>query len=350
MFLILMLAALPVWAQSGVEVTLNQPIHVVDGARIKQGGDIYHLWGTAPPGPDALIGAQDQHGALKVLVGRGPLTCFVYDRRDAVISAQCFNAQSVDLSQAMISQGYVLADRAAVMGTNYEAPYLKAEADARAGGKGVWQVDTSLHDNFETLQSDFRVLNILVFVLFILTVFIIVIAALLNKRSYDRIYLTLNQTIHLMTKEAKVRQREHELVAVMLQAELKTNQSKIDAYLVIYEDLLKTLNDPYADHKYLRAGEIVRSAPALDRYVYDANTSKLDALGEDLIPRVIDFYNRVEIDPPYSNLEPDMDHETAVEIVQGVVDKAKALRQDINEIIDLFDNKGFTSVNLMLSN
>ena len=336
-------------AQVGTEKTLAQPIHIIDAAHIKHNDTIYHLWGTEIPSANALTTDTLAQKSLRQLIGRDALTCFIYSQ-NPIASAQCFNAQSTDISQSIISKGFALANRVQIVGTDYEVPYLNAQKRAQNANLGLWTVDTMLTDNFAVLHESAHVLTVLIFIIFIALIIIIIIATLISKRSMDRVYLTLNQTIQVITKEASTRRKEQELVGVMLNAEMKTNQSKIDAFLVIYKDLLKTLNDPYADHKYLRTGEVVRTAPALDRFIFDANVDKLEALDSDLAPLVIDFYGRIETNPDYNNLEPDMSHETAVQIVEDAVKKAQALSTDIDTLVERFDSKGYTSVNLVFSN
>ncbi len=171
-----------------------------------------------------------------------------------------------------------------------------------------------------------------------------------SKQNLDRIYLSLTQSNQLYNNEAQTRKKEQELAAIMIHAELKSNHSKVEAFLIIYQDLLDTLRDPSTDHKYMHSGEIVRSAPALDRYIFDANLDKMGALGDELAPRVINFYNKIETDPPYTNLEPDMSHEAALTIVENVVQRAQSLKNEIETLTESFDDKGFKSVNLALSN
>lgn len=354
-YLILLLIALPFQsgarAQSGIEIPLSHPIHVIDSTHIKQQGMIYHLWGTqASLDQQAASDAQPAVEFLTRLIGRGDLTCFVYEHGDDVSQAQCFNDQSVDLSLSVIQSGLAFADRSAVVGTTYETPYIQAEQAAQDARSGLWASSNAQSQVLRDMKHDIAHLTRFSFILFIITLVAIAITIFLNKVAFDRIHLILNQTMQLLSNEAKLRKREQDLTAVMINSELKTNQSKIDAYLVIYEDLLDTLNDPYADHRYLRSGEVVRSAPGMERSIYDANTYRMDALGEDLIARVVDFYSRVETDPPYNNLTPDMTHETAVDIVTQAVKNARSLKNDLEDILEIFKNKGFVSINLMLSN
>lgn len=345
----LILTSTHVWAQGGIEKKLAQPIHIIDAAHIKQNDTVYHLWGTELPPTNTLRTDTLAEKSLRQLIGRDSLTCFVY-AQGAMPSAQCFNEKSTDISESIISKGFTLANRMQIVGTDYEVPYLNAQKRAQNASLGLWTVDTTVVDNFALLQESSRVVTLLLFAIFVVLVIVIIVATLISKRSMDRVYLTLNQTIQVITKEASIRRKEQEMVGVMLNAELKTNQSKIEAFLVIYKDLLKTLNDQYADHKYRRTGEVVRTAPALDRFIFDANVDKLEALDSDLAPLVIDFYGRIETNPDYNNLEPDMSHETAVSIVEEAVKKAQSLSQDIAPLIERFDSKGYTSVNLVFSN
>lgn len=147
----------------------------------------------------------------------------------------------------------------------------------------------------------------------------------------------------MMAKERKLREKERNIIAVMVDSEIKANKAKIEAYLVVYEEMLKALKDPDRPPKYKKAGDIVQKQPALDRSVFDRNTDKLDLLGRDLASEMIHFYARIKSSPEYENLEPDMELEQVTAIVEDVVKRGGRLNELAEKLLGSIESSGLTS-------
>ncbi len=126
----------------------------------------------------------------------------------------------------------------------------------------------------------------------------------------------------------------------MLEAELKANKSKIEAYLVIYKEMLTSLQDSKREPEYKKAGDIVQLQPALDRSVFDGNTDKMDLLGRRLASAVIHFYARIKTNPDYVNLEPEAPLDEVLERVEKAVKNAEFLDKQLGKLIDAFSQQG----------
>ena len=162
-------------------------------------------------------------------------------------------------------------------------------------------------------------------------------------RGFQRVTDAQNQSMDMMERERELREKERAIFATMLDSEIKANKSKIEAYLVVYDEMLRDMKDPDATPKYKRAGDIVQLQPALDRSVFDRNTDKLDILGNQLSSEVIHFYARIKSTPDYKNLEPDTPMDEAIGIVQQAYDGAQRLDKISDRLIDLFAQGGHSS-------
>ncbi|MEZ5919531.1 MAG: hypothetical protein R3D66_06470 [Alphaproteobacteria bacterium] len=133
---------------------------------------------------------------------------------------------------------------------------------------------------------------------------------------------------------------------MMLDSELKSNKAKIEAYLVVYREMLQALENPERTPKYKKAGDIVQRQPALDRVVFDRNTDKLDILGDRLSSEIIHFYARIKSKPDYINIEPDMALEEVTGIVQKAIQNAERMNKIAENLIDLFSEGGLASADM----
>ena len=133
-------------------------------------------------------------------------------------------------------------------------------------------------------------------------------------------------------KDRAMREREKFIVAASLEGEMNTNRAKLDAFIIIYEELLKNLRDPLKDHKYKRSGELMHEKPALLRNVYDSNIEKLDVLGQQIVMDVTEFYMMVEPNPKYKTIEPDTPIDDVIDFVSSIVDGAEKMLVPLDKI------------------
>lgn len=313
------------------QTILPAPVHALSPSTFKSGNQVYRIWGIQTPPHTKANVTHASRNALSRLIAGEQLTCFAHTSK----ILQCFNSKGTDIGKALISKGYATVDRKTVIGTPAQEGYTDAESDARKHERELWAPSTNIGEKLKTVQSTFTPLLYLAIAGSVVTILLCLSLLWRAIRDFNALHFVFNQTLKTLNKEAQVRQRELELAAVMIQSEIATNQSKIDAFLIIYQDLLNTLKDPDGDHRYKKSGEIVRSAPALDRHIYDSHRHRLDGLGPDLIPPIIDLYSQIETNPAYCNLEPDTDHSAAINRVAEVVIRAENLKLAIDTIQDI---------------
>ena len=316
-------------------------VRVIDAVTLLAGETPIHIWGVEEiPESTALLKLKART-SLYDLIQDNEVRCQIRHRMGQDLYAQCVNSgidsNEVDLSLYMVQQGYVMVDRSVVYGTVFEDAYLQAEIEAQDRGFGVWA--DGRDSNQDSGDSDGALMVTFGFVLFLCVIAAFAVLSIIIMRGFKKVIDAQNDNIEMMIKERKLREKEREIVAMMLDSELKANKSKIEAYLVVYEEVLTSLKDTNKAPKYKRAGDIVQRQPALDRSVFDRNTDKIDILGETLASELIHFYARIKTSPDYINLEPETDLEEAIDIVTRAVEGAKRLDQLAQAMMDAFEER-----------
>lgn len=331
----ILLLPLPVLAQEVVQPgTFEIKARAADAATLVSGQTSITLWGIERV-PDAAANFRlKARTALDNAINNNPLRCQVRRKEAGAIFAQCVNGNDLDLSLFMVQQGYATVDRAVVYGTVFEEAYLQGEMQAQDRGLGIWA--DRQDGKAGTVSSEGGMMVSLAFVLFLCVIASFAFLSLMILRGFKRVIEAQNDNMQMMVRERKLRDKEREIVAIMFDAEMKVNKSKIEAYLVVYEEVLSSLKDPNRAPKYKRAGDIIQRQPALDRSVFDRNTDKMDILGRDLSSELIHFYARVKTRPDYVNLEPETDLQEAIQMVEESVQSAKKLDQLAQKLIDAF--------------
>lgn len=339
----------PSFAQESQETTkenyiFETKLRASDAATVISGKVRIHLWGV-----EAVDGMSAQFKArarviLDNALGDRKAQCEIKERHEGEILAQCANASDLDLGLFMLQQGYVTADRGSVYGTVFEDAYIQAETEAQKRGVGVWKVSEKSGDSVGgTGGLIFLSLGIVLF-LCILVAFIVL--SLIIMRGFQRVSDAQNRNVDMISKERNLRNKERGIVAMMLDSELKANKAKIEAYLVVYDEMLRALEDPERIPKYKKAGDIVQKQPALDRVVFDRNTDKLDILGDRLSSQIIHFYARIKSNPDYINIEPDMSLEQVISIVKKAIDRAGRMNKIVERLLNLFSEGGLASLDM----
>lgn len=263
---------------SAVPSVFKTTAKVVDARTLVSGGNVIQLWGI-----DILSGTEAQFGidALKALESKTSgqeIQCEVKTRSQGAIISQCENAQGLDLGLYMLQSGYVKADRSVIYGSVLESAYIQAEARAIASGAGGWSKSVSSEGGISSLKSMLIMGSVLLLTLALafglLTFFIM--------RGFRQVIDAQTENTDMISRERALKDKEREIFAMMLDSEIKANKSKIEAYIVVYDEMLKGLKNPDKVPSYKKAGDLVQSQPALDRAVFDNNTDKLDILGERL--------------------------------------------------------------------
>ncbi len=326
--------------QADAKKTFETQARAVSATTLLAGQTPVQLWGVeAVEAADPAIKLKARTALDNLIAGR-KISCELKARNGSDVRAQCVNESDQDLSLYMLQQGYATVDRAAVYGSVFEDAYIQAETRAQDKGLGIWMPAGTTSGGG---GSDGTLMLSFGFILFLCIIGAFTFLSIIIMRGFQKVVDAQNDNIAMMTKERKLRDQEREVVAVMLDSELKANKAKIEAYLAVYEEMLKSMKDADRQPKYKKTGDIVQRQPALARSVFDRNTDKVDALGPRLSSELVHFYARIKSNPEYVNLEPHMELEEAVEVVERSLRHARRLNELAGRILDSFAASGIMS-------
>jgi hypothetical protein len=249
--------------------------------------------------------------------------------------AQCLNAREQDMALSLIERGLVKLNRATVENTSFKQIYNDAQSNARRNAVGLWPFVTSFGAN-STMNSIspsgngdlFSGANLYILVIALVTgpLLGMVIVAIIMYGGFGRlIKLQKYQIAQAQQRDRAMREREKFIVAAALEGEINTNRAKLDAFMIIYEDMLKNLRDPSKEPKYKKSGDIIHEVPALSRNVFDSNADKLDLLGPTLVTDLNVHYMDVNANPNYKTFEPDAAIEDVIAFVLNIVKHAESM-------------------------
>ncbi len=296
-------------------------VRVSDHTHLFVGQSKITLWGvTSIDFSEAAFLNLQARSALEEKIGHGKVACTVKKRMADILYAQCINAAEQDLSLFLLQQGFVTADRDAIYKTVYETPYLNAERSAQDNQTGVWSVSTQNSSSDEGRDLIISASLLAAFFLLILVAFSFYI-----MRGFNRVIDVQNQTVDLASKERVLKDKEKYIIASMLDAEIQSNKSKIEAYLTVYDEMLNEISSSDKMSQYQKTGEVVQKQPALGRSVFDGNTNKLELMGANLASELIHYYARIKTSPDYTEITPDMSKEEALSMIEAAIQNAKKL-------------------------
>lgn len=291
------------------------------------------LWGIEEVDAGVKIFSLKVRSALERKIGEKPVTCTVKGVEDGSVQAQCINEREEDLSLYLLQQGYASADRALIYGSIYEEPYITAEKIAQENKHGVWEEGVGSSSSGEKQSRNFLIgASFLV----IVTVLGLVVLSFYIMRGFGRVVDMQSQVIDLASKERSLKDQEKYIISSMITSEIKENKTKIEAYLMIYEETLTDFEDNGRTPKYKSGGEVIQKQPGLSRVIFDGNTHKLELLGATLPSELIHYYARIKTNPDYIELKPEMSEEEAQKIIETAVDTAKKLDKISDSILDSF--------------
>jgi len=324
---------IPIDQERAFNVSIADVNLLVDGkTRIK-------LWGIEKVSSEATVFNLKAKGQLEKKISRQPVLCTIMGYMDDTYLGQCTNQQGEDLSLYLLQSGFVSVDRPAVKATIFENPYVKAEQDAQDAAIGVWGAENRFTSSGEVQSKNFMIGAFVLMGVFILALLVI---GFFVVRGFKRVVDVQNRSLDFAMKERTLKDKEKLVIASMIAAEVLENKTKIEAYLVIYEEMLQDFSDPAKNANYQKTGEIIQKQPALSRSVFDGNTYKLDLFGSDVSSKVIHYYARIKSEPDFVELAPDTPFEDAKAIIDKAVSNAKKLYEISDDVIGAFtDNALF---------
>lgn len=299
------------------------------------------LWGINPAAePGSAEGIRARIYLDDLITGR-PIRCLVMKGQPVAggtVQARCLNADERDLGLLMIGAGLATVDRADVAGTDLATAYLGAERQARIAHAGLWNTGAVSAAPIAAVAPDIGggfggvpLWAVAAALLIVPVLGFLIIGLIMHLGLRQLIVLQRYQIAGTQKRERQLKEREKYVIASALEGEVMTNRAKLDAFLVIYEELLKSLRDPAKTPKYQRAGDIIHEKPALTRTVYDAHVDKLDLLGPQLASDLSHLYNLIVPNPDYRTLEPEVPIEKARELVDRIVRNAEKLMEPLDK-------------------
>ncbi len=323
--------------------TFEAKARAADGVTLVAGKTTIRLWAVEKVNVQSAAFDLKARAALSNALGSsGRAVCQTKGQEGDVLLAQCNSSQDQDLGLFMIQQGFATVDRTAVYGTVFEDAYVQAEMQAQDRGLGVWGQDTHSGGG-DSGQGDGVYMVSFGFILFLCVVAAFSILSIVIMRGFQKVSDAQNRNVEMMTRERKLRDKERGVVAVMLDSELKANKAKIEAYCVVYEEMLKSLREPSRAPKYKKSGDIIQKQPALARSVFDRNTDKLDMMGAQVSSELVHFYARIKSNPEYVTLEPTTPLEEAVSITENALKGARKLDNLLSRLLHAFAESGVVS-------
>jgi len=137
----------------------------------------------------------------------------------------------------------------------------------------------------------------------------------------------------LSEREQQVHSQENSVLLNMLNAELRANRSKLEAYTIIYQETLTDLKNTQKEPQYRKLGDLIQMQPSLRNDVYKKNTHRLDGLGAGLAEKIVEFYTQFPDEVEYRDIEPDADSYDVANLVDSVLTNAKTIAETLDQLI-----------------
>ncbi len=281
------------------------------------------LWGVERINPNAAVFNLKARNVLENKIDGRPVVCTTQAKKGNVISAQCINYADEDLSLFLLQQGVVSADRTSIHGSVYEGPYVEAERIAQENNYGVWAAGDKTPGDKQTKNFMFGA-----FLLVAVFIMALIVLGFFVMRGFGRVIDVQSRSLDLAMKERDLKEKEKLVIASMINSEIKENKSKIEAYLLVYEEILRDFSDDTKPPTYQKTGEVIQKQPALSRVVFDGNTNKIDLFGSELASNLVHYYARIKTNPDYKEVAPD----AAIEEVQAIISTAVENAEKLDDI------------------
>lgn len=133
--------------------------------------------------------------------------------------------------------------------------------------------------------------------------------------------------------EVNLKKREKSVLAASMAGELTENKIKCEAFITIYNELLRNLRDTSQPAHYEESGDHIHQRPSLSRAIFDANINRIEIFGPKLAGEIAGVYAGIKQESEYWNLEQNMPRSTAVRMVEMVIEDAKKTMEPLDSVI-----------------
>jgi len=340
------LFVVPVSAQQRTQVAQAQrssplpdriirPMRAVDPITLRAEGISIRLWGIKPAQSGETPLELRALDLMDALIQEQQVNCKIEGGNIPELIGRCTVQSSQDLALELLTQGFVVVDRHQTYNTVFATNYAKAEEAARAAGNGVWAFVKQAEEGTDTLPTWMQSEILLPLVLFSGPLLgLLVVAFVLRHFMTNFSAAQASEIRQAEHKEAMLQTRERQVLVSTLEGELAENKNKIEAFLVIYGDMLRSLQDSTEMPKYQQVGDIVQKHPSFSKTVFEANVPKLNLLDMKLAGHVSKLYASLPKEQEYINLDQNVPLGTAVKLVEKVLNDAEVLLDPINQVLD----------------
>ncbi|MBI1215117.1 MAG: hypothetical protein GC185_04770 [Alphaproteobacteria bacterium] len=326
------------------EFDITRPFRAVDPQTLRAEGLFIHLWGIRPAQTSETPLQLKALDLMDSLIQEQRVTCHVVGGAMPELVARCATQNNQDLALELLRAGFAVVDRRQTYDSVFATAYEKAQESARLASKGVWTyVNQENSDKNSLIPAWLKPhMDVLLPVAIIFFPFggMMIVALIMwywLKRMADLQQMEAEQSSR---KEEMLQTRERQVLVSTLEGELIENKNKIEAFLVIYGDMLRSLQDSSEVPKYQQGGDIVQKHPGFGRTVFETNVGKLSLLDIKLAGLISKLYSSMPKEQEYINLEPDVPLDTAIKLVEKVLKEAEELLKPINLVIERLQGGG----------
>ena len=312
-----------------------RPLRAVDPITLQGEGLVVRLWGIKPAQTAETPLELKALDLMDKMIGNEQVNCRIMGGRLPELWARCTTHTKEDLALSLLSQGYVVVDRRQIYNSVFASNYFAAQESARLAAKGVWQfvTETAQQSNLPPWIAPYIDVVLLVSIIFGPLGGLMLIALVL-RAGFSRIGIKQEKEMEeARLKEEKLQTRERQVLLSTLEGELIENKNKIDAFLAIYKDMLRDLNVPDQTPKYQQVGDIVQKNPVYSRIVFETHATKMSLLDMHTAGMLSKFSASLPKDQAYVNLEPTVPLDTAIKLLEKIVQETEAHLPAIDAII-----------------
>ena len=312
-------------------------MRAIDPMTLRIEGASIRLWGIKPASSAETPLELKALDLMDKLIQEQQVNCKIMGGTPLEMIGRCTTQSGQDLALELLDNGYVVVDRRQTYNSVFATAYETSQEAARVNAKGVWNLvaeedkkDENGVPKWLKPHMAFLIPMALIFGPFGgLLVVSLIMWYWLKRMAYVQ-EQDAEQSRH---KEAMLVNRERHVLISTLEGELTENKNKVEAFLVIYGDMLRTLKDPNEVPKYQQSGDIVQKHPSFGRAVFEANVGKLSLLDIKLAGQVSKLYSAMPKEQEYINLEPNVPLETAIKLVEKILKEAEVLLEPLGNLI-----------------
>ncbi len=311
----------PVEAALKLPDRILRPMRAIDQQTLRAEGVTIKLWGIMPAQTYETPIALKALDVMDHLIQEQLVNCKIMGGVMPELIGRCATQNNQDLALELLSRGFAIVDRQQTYDSVFATGYEKAQESARLNARGVWALvnrEEKVDPTPKWLQPYMGFIVPLAMVFGpLIGLLIIALVAHSWLRSIARAQQAEADQAH--AKETALEARERQVLVTTLEVELVENKNKIEAFLVIYGDMLRSLKDPAEEPKYKQVGDIVQKHPSYSKTVFEANVNKLSLLDIKLAGRVSKLYAQMPRETEYINLDQHVPLETAIKLVEKVL-------------------------------